>query len=104
MKGEIKVKKQELLVEGRRGLRTFQGSLWTPKVGGVHDTLLRDTHRLKYSIDLGIMMMYQDLKDNYYWLCKKREINKYVLECVTCAQVKVDHQEPYGGVATAGDS
>lgn len=52
MKGEIKVKKQELLVEGRRGLRTFQGSLWIPKVGGVHDTLLRDTHRLKYSIDL----------------------------------------------------
>lgn len=79
------------LVEDDQGLMTFQGRLWVPQVGGVCDTLLCDTNRSKYSIHPGMMKMYRNLKSNYWCPGMKREIIKYMAECVTCVQVKVDH-------------
>ncbi|KAI3821498.1 hypothetical protein L1987_09066 [Smallanthus sonchifolius] len=40
--------------------------------------------------------MYQDLKREYWWPGMKYEVTKYVSKCLTCAQVKVKHQKPYG--------
>lgn len=40
--------------------------------------------------------MYQDLKKNYWWSGMKKDIAKYVSECVVCQQVKIEHQKPGG--------
>ncbi|KAD4180447.1 hypothetical protein E3N88_29038 [Mikania micrantha] len=40
--------------------------------------------------------MYRDLLVNYWWPGMKRDIVKYVQKCLTCMQVKVEHQKPYG--------
>lgn len=79
------VKQQTRLVEDEWGLMNFQGPLWVPQVGGVCDTLLRDTYRSKYSIHPGKAKMYRNLKSNYQWPGMKREIAKFVAECVTYA-------------------
>lgn len=55
---ELMVKQKDLLVEDEWGLRTFRGRLWVPRVDGVSDTLLRDTHILKYSIHSATTKMY----------------------------------------------
>ncbi|XP_052620961.1 uncharacterized protein LOC111893627 [Lactuca sativa] len=96
MKDEVMVRQHELLVEDKRGLKTFRGRLWVPKVGGARDTLLRDTNRSRYSIHPNTTKMYRNLKSEYWWPGMKREIAKYVSACVTCSQVKADHQKPYG--------
>jgi hypothetical protein len=35
--------------------------------------------------------MYQDLRQNFWWIRMKREIAKYVSECDTCQRVKASH-------------
>ncbi|KAD5507398.1 hypothetical protein E3N88_15101 [Mikania micrantha] len=40
--------------------------------------------------------MYRDLRVNYWWPGMKRDIVKYVEKCLTCAQVKAEHQKLYG--------
>jgi len=40
--------------------------------------------------------MYRDLKTHYWWPGMKRDIAKYVARCLTCQQVKAEHQKPGG--------
>ena len=38
--------------------------------------------------------MYQDLRRQYYWSGMKRHIGDFVRRCLTCQQVKAEHQKP----------
>ena len=40
--------------------------------------------------------MYKDLKKNFWWEGMKREIATYVSQCLTCQQVKAEHQKLLG--------
>ena len=40
--------------------------------------------------------MYQDLKQHYWWQGMKKDITEYVAKCLTCQQVKAEHQVPSG--------
>ncbi|KAK6125470.1 hypothetical protein DH2020_040803 [Rehmannia glutinosa] len=40
--------------------------------------------------------MYRDLKQNFRWHGMKKDIASYVNKCLTCQQVKVEHQKPAG--------
>ena len=40
--------------------------------------------------------MYQDLKKNSWWIGMKKYIAKFVSKCLTCSQVKAEHQQPSG--------
>ena len=40
--------------------------------------------------------MYQDLRRQYYWSIMKRHVGDFVRRCLTCQQVKVEHQKPVG--------
>ena len=40
--------------------------------------------------------MYQDLRVNYWWPGMKRDVVKHVEKCLTCSQVKAEHQKSYG--------
>jgi hypothetical protein len=40
--------------------------------------------------------MYYSLKDHYWWPEMKRDITRYVEKCLTCSQVKAEHQKPLG--------
>ncbi|KAI3825237.1 hypothetical protein L1987_06718 [Smallanthus sonchifolius] len=42
--------------------------------------------------------MYQDLRKEYWWPGMKHEVTKYVSKCLTCSQVKDEHQKPYGKI------
>ena len=40
--------------------------------------------------------MYQDLRRQYYWSGMKRHVGDFVRQCLTCQQVKAEHQKPAG--------
>ena len=84
------------LVVDSRGLRTRFGRIWIPNNKELKKLLLDEAHKSKYSIHPGATKMYYDLKPDYWWPGMKRDIVKYVEQCLTCLQVKTEHQQPYG--------
>ncbi|XP_035842153.1 uncharacterized protein LOC118488855 [Helianthus annuus] len=84
------------LEENSTGLKTRFGRIWIPRFCEVKATLLDDAHKSRYSVHPGATKMYRDLKTGYWWPGMKRDIVKYVAKCLTCSQVKAEHQKPYG--------
>ncbi|GKV48180.1 hypothetical protein SLEP1_g55007, partial [Rubroshorea leprosula] len=44
----------------------------------------------------GSTKMYRDLRETFWWNNMKREVPDYVAQCLTCQQVKAEHQRPAG--------
>ncbi|GJT96146.1 putative reverse transcriptase domain-containing protein [Tanacetum coccineum] len=59
-------------------------------------------HKSKYSIHPGLDKMYQDLKKLYWWPNIKAEFATYVSKCLTCANVKIEYQNPSGLLTAIG--
>jgi hypothetical protein len=76
------------------GVLWFKDCLVVPKNFELHRKIMDEAHCSKYSIHPGTNKVYQDLKKNFWWKRKKREIARYVSECDTCRRVKVDHLRP----------
>ena len=58
--------------------------------------LLFEAHNTIFTMHLGGNKMYQDLKQQYWWKGMKIDVKEYVSKCLTCQQVKVEHQVPTG--------
>jgi hypothetical protein len=84
------------LEENDNGIKTRFGRMWIPRFCKVKELLLNEAHKSRYSIHPGATKMYQDLRHHYWWPGMKRDVAKYVEKCLTCAQVKVEHQKPCG--------
>ncbi|GJY91348.1 putative reverse transcriptase domain-containing protein [Tanacetum coccineum] len=67
-----------------------------PLVGGVRTVIMDEAYKSRYSVHPRADKMYYDFRDMYGWLRMKRDIATYVSECLTCANVKVEHQRPSG--------
>jgi hypothetical protein len=75
-----------------------QGTLWlvnwicVPNLKHLKELILREAHDWAYSIHLGSIKMYKDLKTRYWWYGMKWDIAEYVSLCDTCQRVKAEHQ------------
>ena len=58
--------------------------------------LLYETHDTVFTMHPGGNNMYQDLKQYYWRRGMKRDVTEYVSKCLTCQQVKAEHQVPSG--------
>ena len=58
--------------------------------------MLEEVHKSKYSIHHESKKTYRDLKQFYWWPGMKLVVAKFMYECLTCTQVKFEHQAPYG--------
>ena len=84
------------LGENEYGVKTRFNRMWIPKSGDLRSKVLDEAHKSRYSIHPGATKMYQDLKKNYWWPGMKFNVMQYVNRCLTCLQVKAEHQKPYG--------
>jgi hypothetical protein len=80
------------------GVLWFKDRLVIPKNFELHRKIIDEAHCSGYSIHPRTKKMYQDLKKNFWWMRMKREIARYVTECVTCRRVKSDHLRPAGNL------
>ena len=58
--------------------------------------VLKEGHKSRLSLHLGMTKMYQDLKENFWWQGMKKEVAQFVSACLTCQKAKVEHQKPGG--------
>lgn len=72
----------------------FDGRLCVPRVRGLILLILYEAYDTKYSIYSNTMMMYHNIRENLWWDEITTDINDYVSSCLSCHQVKVEHQRP----------
>ena len=83
-------------LEKEAGSLYFQHRLCVPNDKELKQKLLFEAHNTVFTMHLGGNKMYQDLKQFYWWKGMKRDVTEYVSKCLTCQQVKAEHQVPTG--------
>nr|GEV86449.1 putative reverse transcriptase domain, ribonuclease H-like domain, aspartic peptidase domain protein [Tanacetum cinerariifolium] len=78
------------------GTHCFGNRVWFLRFGRLRDLVMYESHKSKYSIHPGSEKMYQDLNLLYWWPNIKANIAMYVSKCLTCANVKAEHQKLSG--------
>lgn len=89
IKGQI----QSLLTDGW-GLVNRFGRIWVSFTRTARYILMDKAHKSKFSIHPSAIMMYMDLKGDYWWPKMKRDIAMRVRNCLNCLKVKVEDQMP----------
>ena len=59
---------------------------------------MEEAHSSAYVMHPGSTKMYNTLREHYWWKGMKKEIEDFVSRCLTCQQVKVEHQKPAGKI------
>ena len=74
----------------------FKDCLCVPANEDLKNKLLYEAHNTLFTMHPGSTKMYRDLKPYYFWPGMKKDIVDYVSKCLTCQQVKAEHQVPSG--------
>ena len=67
-----------------------------PEYGELKREIMEEAHSSVYAMHPGSTKMYRTLKEHYWWNGMKKEIAGFVSRCLTCQQVKAEHQRPQG--------
>ena len=78
------------------GILWISGRLCGPDVDNQREEILEETHFVAYSVHPGATKMYHSIRDLYWWDGLKKDVADYVAKCLTCQQVKAEHQKPSG--------
>ncbi len=65
-----------------------------PKVDNLRNEITHEAYYTPYSVNLGSIKMYHDVKDRYWWIGMKSDIANFVSKCLTYQKVKFEHQRP----------
>ncbi|KAA3470440.1 DNA/RNA polymerases superfamily protein [Gossypium australe] len=78
------------------GVLCFGGRVCMPEDVELRQKILRESHSCPYAMHPGGSKLYRDLRDQFWWPGLKREVTEFVGKCLTCQQVKAEHQVPSG--------
>ena len=67
-----------------------------PQSTQLREEILREFHCSLFTVHPGGTKMYHDLRRQYYWTGMKRHVGDFIRRCLTCQQVKAEHQRPAG--------
>ncbi|GKU99598.1 hypothetical protein SLEP1_g12422 [Rubroshorea leprosula] len=85
---EFRISNDEILWFGDR--------LCVPRDHALRREIMGDAHYTSYTIHPGSTKMYRDLRSTFWWRNMKREIARFVSQCLTCQKVKAEHQRLLG--------
>lgn len=74
------------------GVAIFWGRLYIPKNKKLRKSILKEAYWSKFSIHQWMIKMYRDIKHTYWLIGIKRDVTDFVSKCLTCQQVKSEHQ------------
>ena len=67
-----------------------------PDVDDMRKEILEEAYYSAYNVHVGSTKMYHTLKDTYWWNKMKKDVAEFVSKCLTCQQVKLEHQRLAG--------
>ena len=89
-KVEFQIRDDGMIVKGQR--------MCVPEYGELTKDIMEEAHSSAYSMHVDSTKMYMTLKEHYWWNGMKKEIASFVSRCLTCQQVKAEHQRPMGKI------
>ena len=78
------------------GSLRYRGRVVVPQSTDLREEILREFHCSRFALHPSGTNMYHDLRRQYYWSGMKRHVGDFVRRCLTCQQVKAEHQRPAG--------
>ena len=87
-KAEFQIRDDGMIVKGQR--------MCVPEYGELKRDIMEESHSSTSAMHPGSTKMYKTLKEHYWWNGMKKEIASFVFRCLTCQQVKAEHQKPRG--------
>ena len=89
-KAEFQIRDDGMIVKGQR--------MCVPEYDELKRDIMEEAHSSAYAMHPGSTKMYKTLKEHYWWNGMKKEIASFVSRCLTCQQVKAEHQKPAGKI------
>ena len=89
-KVEFQIKDDGMIVKGQR--------MCVPEYGELKRDIMEEAHSSAYAMHPDSTKMYRTLKEHNWWNGMKKEITCFASRCLTCQQVKVEHQRPVGKI------
>lgn len=74
------------------GVIKYSNRICVPEDGDIRKEILTEVHVTLYSLHPGSTKMYKDLRMYCWWQGMKRDALAFVEKCLTCQQVKAEHQ------------
>ena len=78
------------------GSLQYRGRVVVPQLTYLREKILREFHCSRFAVHSGGTKMYRDLRRQYYWSGMKIHVGNFVRRCLTCQQVKAEHQKLAG--------
>jgi hypothetical protein len=78
------------------GLLTYFKQVCVAGSVGMRKEIMSEAYCFPYTVHSRGTKMYRDVNGSYWWNNMKRDIAKFVEQCSTCQQVKVEHQRTAG--------
>ena len=78
------------------GSLRYRGRIVVPQLVNMREEILREFNCSRFAVHPGGTKMYHDLRRQYYWSRMKRHVGDFVPRCLTCQQIKAEHQRPAG--------
>ena len=83
------------LINKDRMLR-FQNRVCIHAIEEIRRKILHVGNNTPHSVRPGVNNLYKDLKRTFWLINMKQEVTDYVVKCLTCQRVKVEHQRHVG--------
>ncbi|KAG8498887.1 hypothetical protein CXB51_005335 [Gossypium anomalum] len=78
------------------GVLCFRGRICVSKDSDLRQSILKEGHGGLCAMHPGGNKLYHDLRELYWLPGLRREVTEFVRKCLTCQQVKAEHQLPSG--------
>ena len=85
-KAVFQIRDDDMIVKGQR--------MCVPEYGEMKRNIMEEAPSSAYAMHPGNTKMYRTLKEHYWWNGIKKDIASFVSRCLTCQQVKAEHQRP----------
>ncbi|KAL2226758.1 UNVERIFIED_CONTAM: Transposon Tf2-12 polyprotein [Sesamum indicum] len=96
MKAKVQKGKSDQFIIEEDGTLFNGNRICLPNVEELRMEIMHEVHYAPYAIHPGSTKMYRDLTPYYWWPTMKKNVAEFVAKCLTCQQVKAEHQAPAG--------
>nr|GFB43583.1 IPP transferase [Tanacetum cinerariifolium] len=78
------------------GVVWFEDRLCVPSYQALREKVMTEAHSSPFTVHPGSTKMNRDLKQYFWWNGMKQDVAMFVSKCMTCQQVKIEHQRASG--------